>query len=116
MSEAPSLEVQGLVKHFPIHRGLLQRRSGAVRELFRRPLHPYTEGLLAAMPRLEGETRRLPAIPGSIPDPDEPIPGCRFSPRCAEALDSCRVHAPALLAAGGGRFARCPPRVARAAP
>jgi len=90
--------------------------EAAVRELFRRPLHPYTEGLLAAMPRLEGETRRLPAIPGSIPDPDEPIPGCRFSPRCAEALDSCRAQAPALLAAGGGRFARCPPRVARAAP
>ena len=90
--------------------------QATVGELFRRPLHPYTEGLLAAVPRLEGEARRLAAIPGTIPDPGDPIPGCRFSPRCAEAVASCRAQAPALLPAGAGRLARCPPRVARLAP
>jgi oligopeptide/dipeptide ABC transporter ATP-binding protein len=86
-----------------------------VREIFRRPLHPYTDGLLAAVPKLDTDTRRLSAIPGSIPDPDEAIAGCRFSPRCTEAISACRSETPALLAAGPARFARCPPRVSRAA-
>ena len=85
--------------------------AGPVREIFRRPLHPYTDGLLSAIPRLDSDTRRLPAIPGSIPDPRDPIAGCRFSPRCAETIDRCRQEPPALLSAGAGRFARCPPRV-----
>ncbi len=89
--------------------------QATVRQLFRRPLHPYTDGLLAAVPRLDIDMQRLSAIPGSIPDPGDPIPGCRFSPRCAEAVASCRETAPPLLAAGEGRFARCPPRIARAA-
>jgi oligopeptide/dipeptide ABC transporter ATP-binding protein len=89
--------------------------QAAVRDLFRRPMHPYTDGLLAAIPRVDADVRRLPAIPGNIPDPGDPIPGCRFSPRCAEARDACRASPPALLPAGAGRLARCPPRVARLA-
>jgi oligopeptide/dipeptide ABC transporter ATP-binding protein len=85
-----------------------------VRDIFRSPLHPYTDGLLAAVPRLDTDMRRLPAIPGNIPDPGDRIPGCRFSPRCAEAAASCRASPPRLLPAGPGRLARCPPRVARA--
>ena len=85
--------------------------------LFARPLHPYTAGLLGAIPRLEGPPGRLQAIPGSIPVPARVIPGCRFGPRCAEALPACREEPPALIAidggAGhGGRASRCPPRVA----
>src|SRR5687767_4795438 len=57
--------------------------------LFDSPMHPYTDGLLAAIPRLEGPAGRLQAIPGSIPDPALHIPGCRFSPRCPEALPAC---------------------------
>jgi oligopeptide/dipeptide ABC transporter ATP-binding protein len=81
--------------------------------LFRRPMHPYTSGLLAAIPPLDTDVTRLPTIPGSIPDPARKIPGCRFSPRCAEAEASCRTAAPALLEAGPQHLARCPPRLAR---
>ena len=90
--------------------------QASVHQLFRNPLHPYTDGLLAAVPRVDADVWRLPAIPGNIPDPGDPIPGCRFSPRCAEVVANCRVQTPPLLAAGDGRFARCPPRVARIAP
>jgi oligopeptide/dipeptide ABC transporter ATP-binding protein len=85
-----------------------------VRDIFRAPLHPYTDGLLAAVPRLDTDVRRLPAIPGNIPDPGDRIAGCRFSPRCREVQAACRATAPALLPAGTARFARCPPRVAGA--
>ena len=86
-----------------------------VRALFHHPMHPYTDGLLAAIPKLDTDSHRLSAIPGSIPDPSEPIPGCRFSPRCPEALSACRVDAPALVEVGENHFARCPPRLARMA-
>ena len=85
-----------------------------VRDIFRKPLHPYSDGLLAAVPRLDEDVRRLPAIPGNIPDPGERIAGCRFSPRCAEVQPACRSAPPALLPAGPGRLARCPPRIAGA--
>ncbi|MBL8696772.1 MAG: ABC transporter ATP-binding protein [Alphaproteobacteria bacterium] len=97
-----------------MYAGRIVEQAG-VRQLFRAPLHPYSDGLLAAVPRVDADTNRLPAIPGSIPDPADPIPGCRFSPRCIEAVERCRIEAPALLAAGEGRLARCPPRVARGA-
>ena len=82
--------------------------------LFDAPMHPYTDGLLAAIPRLEGPAGRLQAIPGSIPDPALNIPGCRFSPRCPEALPACRERPPALLSLDDARASRCPPRVAAA--
>ena len=56
--------------------------------LFSAPRHPYTEGLMASMPPLEGGADRLYAIPGRIPDPDEPIPGCRFR----ASLPASRAH------------------------
>jgi len=84
-----------------------------VRALFRRPMHPYTDGLLAAIPKLDTDSHRLSAIPGSIPDPSEQIPGCRFSPRCPEVLSACRVDTPALVKVADAHFARCPPRLAR---
>ena len=83
------------------------------RALYRRPMHPYTSGLLAAIPPLDIDVRRLPTIPGTIPDPSRRIPGCRFSPRCGEAEPACLRDAPALGRVGDGHFARCPPRVAR---
>jgi oligopeptide/dipeptide ABC transporter ATP-binding protein len=86
--------------------------TSPVAELFRRPVHPYTEGLLSAIPKLDGDVRRLPTIPGSIPDPTAIVPGCRYNPRCPIAQDACRRDAPALLPAGPEREARCPPRVA----
>jgi len=83
------------------------------RALYRRPMHPYTTGLLAAIPPLDHDVRRLPTIPGSIPDPFRRIPGCRFSPRCAEVEAGCREAAPELVSVGEGHLARCPPRKAR---
>jgi oligopeptide/dipeptide ABC transporter ATP-binding protein len=93
-----------------MYAGRVVETSG-VSDLFRKPIHPYTEGLLAAIPKLDVDVVRLPTIKGSIPDPAQVIPGCRYSPRCAIAEPQCRVEAPALLPAGASRFARCPPRV-----
>jgi oligopeptide/dipeptide ABC transporter ATP-binding protein len=60
-------------------------------ELFSRPRHPYTWGLLGSSPRLEGERpRRLTAIPGAPPSPFETIEGCGFAARCAHASERCR--------------------------
>jgi len=78
--------------------------------LFNAPRHPYTEGLMASMPPLEGGADRLYAIPGRIPDPDEPIPGCRFGPRCAHLEPVCRASAPELVAISETHRVRCTPR------
>jgi oligopeptide/dipeptide ABC transporter ATP-binding protein len=79
--------------------------------LFARPLHPYTERLLAAIPPIDADVHRLPTIEGTIPDPEELIDGCRFHVRCPYALDVCAADPPALLAAPGDRLSRCPPRL-----
>jgi oligopeptide/dipeptide ABC transporter ATP-binding protein len=86
--------------------------SASVAALFERPMHPYTEGLIRAVPNPDEDVRRLATIPGNIPDPSMSIAGCRFNPRCPEAVDSCLAEPPALLDAGAGHFARCPPRIA----
>ena len=78
--------------------------------LFRRPLHPYTEGLMASVPAIEGETARLYSIPGRIPDPDEVVAGCRFGPRCGYAEPVCRAAMPDLVAVDGDHRVRCTPR------
>ena len=80
-------------------------------ELFARPLHPYTEGLLASVPRLDapqqGRARgRLHSIPGQVPAATAWPEGCRFHPRCPYAWDRCRVEEPPLLASGA-HTARC---------
>ncbi len=82
--------------------------------LFRRPMHPYTSGLMQAIPPLDADVHRLPTIQGSIPDPARRIPGCRFSPRCAEAQPTCRITAPSLVPVGPDHLARCPPRAGAA--
>ena len=83
-----------------------------VAALFDRPMHPYTDGLIDAVPKLDGDLHRLTTIPGSIPDLATVIPGCRFNPRCREAMDACRRNAPALLPVGPDHLSRCPPRAA----
>ncbi len=66
-------------------------------ELFTRIRHPYTEALLASVPRLDQDTtERLRTIPGLPPDLSRPITGCRFAPRCRHATDRCRTEAPDL--------------------
>ncbi len=85
--------------------------SAPVTELFARPRHPYTRGLLESLPR--GGAGRLKAIPGAVVDPRRPPPGCAFEPRCALAMDACRAGPPPLGLAGDGHAVRC---LIRAAP
>jgi peptide/nickel transport system ATP-binding protein len=74
--------------------------------VFRRMHHPYTQALLASIPRLSQDQRKvLHAIPGLPPDLTQPPPGCRFAPRCSAATDKCRAEEPPLTdAAPGHRF------------
>ena len=79
-----------------------------VRELFHNPLHPYTRGLLASLPRVDGEkTRRLPTIPGVVPDILQLPPGCKFTTRCPERFEPCLSVEPPLVEAAGGHWVRC---------
>ena len=82
-----------------------------VETLFRGPVHPYTIGLMAAVPKLDGDATRLTAIPGRIPGPQEDIRGCRFAPRCGLVLDSCLQAQPPIQFAGESHTVRCPPQV-----
>ena len=78
--------------------------TAATPELFARPLHPYTEGLLASVPRLDTPwpRRRLHSIPGQVPAATAWPSGCRFHPRCPYAWDRCVAEDPPLLDAGTG--------------
>jgi peptide/nickel transport system ATP-binding protein len=82
-----------------------------VADLFRTPRHPYTQGLLAAVPRLgaslAGGAARLAEIPGTVPSLKQRIPGCVFASRCAQVRDVCREIAPALEEKAAGHAAAC---------
>jgi peptide/nickel transport system ATP-binding protein len=78
---------------------------GGVEEVFYRPRHPYTRGLLAATPRIEGEIARLNAIEGSPPSLAARPPGCAFHPRCPLADPRCATEEPALRSLGGALVA-----------
>ena len=75
---------------------------GPVREVFRRPAHPYTAGLLNAIPRLTGERERLHAIPGRVADAQERPQGCAFSPRCRHCGSRCAGERPEMRQIAGG--------------
>ena len=68
--------------------------QGPVAEVYRRPRHPYTAGLLASMPRIDDVPGRLERIAGTPPSLISPLPGCRFAPRCGFATELCRELAP----------------------
>ncbi len=68
----------------------------STRELFDNPLHPYTAGLLIAVPKLHENRERLPQILGSVPNLITPPTGCRFHPRCEYAMDICKKEKPKL--------------------
>jgi len=76
-------------------------------ELFARPSHPYTLGLLASVPRLTGPVTRLTPIKGTVPPPTAWPSGCRYHPRCASAMPRCTTDDPPALAVAEGHQMRC---------
>jgi len=80
--------------------------TAPVREVFKNPLHPYTAGLLASIPKIN-QQEPLVAIPGMIPDPLQLPQGCHFEPRCPKALDRCRSEYPLEQEVTPGHRVRC---------
>ncbi len=78
-----------------------------VGELFARPSHPYTEGLIGSLARVDRRGGRLAAIPGNVPDPLRLPRGCRFGDRCARRFERCSAAEPPLFAVADGHRARC---------
>ena len=77
-----------------------------VHELFRNPLHPYTKGLLASVPKVD-LTKTPDAIEGSVPDLISPPSGCRFHPRCPKAFETCPAKKPSMIEAAPNHFVSC---------
>jgi oligopeptide/dipeptide ABC transporter ATP-binding protein len=83
--------------------------QGTTRQILDTPAHPYTKALLAAVPRIGFDVKRLHAIPGQVPPLYDMPQGCRFHPRCHQARPECRQTAPSLreLPDDPGHFCRC---------
>jgi len=82
--------------------------TATTKQLFAGPRHPYTEGLMASIPRLDRPAERLYSIPGNVPAATHWPTGCRFHPRCPHAWDKCRQEEPPLLDTDTpGHTARC---------
>lgn len=75
--------------------------------LFANPTHPYTQGLIASVPKLGSGVKILPSIPGSVPDLSAMPKGCRFAPRCKYATEKCHQEQPELLSVGEKQKCRC---------
>jgi len=78
-----------------------------VAELFERPAHPYTRGLLDSIPALDDERDRLRTIPGTLPNPAALPPGCRFEPRCQWRIAACAAAVPPLMPLREGHESAC---------
>ncbi|MFP4384021.1 MAG: ABC transporter ATP-binding protein [Spirochaetia bacterium] len=88
--------------------------SAPVKQIFAKPLHPYTQGLLSSIPVLgdmkrsaEGKRMLLRTIPGTLPDPRNFPKGCRFAPRCPQVMPKCHEAEPALVDMGNNQQVRC---------
>lgn len=89
-----------------MYAGKIVEEADAV-SLFKNPIHPYTEGLLRSIPRLDGNRSKLHVIEGVVPNPLNLPRGCRFHPRCPYAKEICREQEPRLEQAGPGRHISC---------
>jgi peptide/nickel transport system ATP-binding protein len=76
-------------------------------QMFADPVHPYAQGLIGALPPLDGPRRRLTAIPGTVPDPASMPSGCAFAPRCVLAAEACGLAAPTLAPIANDRAVAC---------
>ena len=101
----------GVVAEFA-HRAMVMYAGRIVEEadvkrLFKTPRHPYTQGLLASLPTLDGPRRRMIAIDGTVPQLSAMPPGCSFAPRCRHAVAACAAAVPQLTSAGASHTAAC---------
>ena len=88
-----------------MYNGRMVEKASA-EDIFEEPLHPYTQGLLSAIPRITKERAPLSTIEGMVPNPTEYIEGCRFCPRCPKATERCRQQEPPVFE-HGARQVRC---------
>lgn len=80
---------------------------GTVKEVFTDPKHPYTVGLLGALPKIDGEKERLVAIPGTIANPQHLPSGCHFHPRCTNCVDKCKNQTPHMVKINDNHYVEC---------
>jgi len=80
---------------------------GSTIQIFKEPKHPYTEGLLQAIPRRSTARGQIKGIPGSIPDFINPPPGCRFHPRCSQVMPRCSQEEPPMVETVAGHEVSC---------
>jgi len=80
---------------------------GTLSDIFKRPTHPYTKGLLGSIPSLTKEVKRLSPIKGMMPDQTDLPPGCKFAPRCPYRMDLCETKAPELFMPERDRAVAC---------
>lgn len=81
--------------------------EGSTEDIFADPRHPYTAGLLAAIPSIQEQKEELYTIPGTVPGFTHPVTSCRFADRCSRAWDLCRQKEPELISLDDGRRVRC---------
>jgi peptide/nickel transport system ATP-binding protein len=81
--------------------------EASTEELFKDPLHPYTQGLLASLPKLSELEKEIQQLPGSVPDAINPPSGCSFHPRCKFAMDHCRTKMPEVKTIKPGHRVSC---------
>jgi peptide/nickel transport system ATP-binding protein len=81
--------------------------QGAAEEVFDKPNHPYTQALIAEIPRLDTRKRQFVAVKGEIPSPLDPPAGCHFHPRCPHAMPRCKTEVPKLKQVAPGRLSAC---------
>jgi len=81
---------------------------GVVNDIFEKPMHPYTVGLIGSIPKLnQDKNTRLDTIPGSVPNLINPPQGCRFHPRCSRAMDICKKEKPRMVELENGHRIAC---------
>ncbi len=80
---------------------------GSTEDIFNNPQHPYTRGLMNAIPRPGSRGKKMAAIPGTVPSNPGAVTGCPFAPRCEHVFDRCKVETPALINVSAGHHAAC---------
>lgn len=81
--------------------------EGTTRTILKNPKHPYTQGLIQSVPRMDVTRDKLYSIPGNVPNPRNMPQGCRFAPRCEFVMDRCHTSMPELVIVDEGHQSRC---------